>query len=47
MVVPVLYANFGEQEGFLVVFIVLAVVFAATAAIVALLGQETKGLILG
>ncbi len=41
-VVPAMYSGFGD-DGFALVFIVLSVAFAAVAAVVLILGKETKG----
>ena len=42
-VVPVLYSSFGTENGFVLVFIVLAAAFAAVAIVIAIFGKETKG----
>ena len=42
-IVPVVYANYGEQNGYTYVFILLTAVFAVVAVVVALLGKETMG----
>jgi len=42
-VVPAMYSSFGD-EGFALVFIVLSIAFAAVAAVVLILGKETKGM---
>ncbi|MDR1358062.1 MAG: MFS transporter [Coriobacteriales bacterium] len=43
MLVPVVYAFFGTENGFQLVFIVLTVVFVVVGAVVGILGIETKG----
>ncbi|MDR2035546.1 MAG: MFS transporter [Coriobacteriales bacterium] len=43
LIVPTMYAFFGEANGFELVFAVLAAVFLLVALVVALLGKETKG----
>jgi putative MFS transporter len=43
MIVPVVYAFFGTENGFQLVFIVLTAVFVVVAAVVGILGTETKG----
>jgi len=43
LIVPALYARFGEETGFVSVFVVLTVVFLAVALVVLLFGIETKG----
>ncbi len=43
-IVPVLYSSFGTENGFVLVFAVLAFAFAAVAVVIALFGRETKGL---
>ena len=42
-IVPVLYKSYGSDQGFVLVFVVLALAFAAVAVVVALFGRETKG----
>jgi putative MFS transporter len=46
MAVPALYAAAGVENGFVLVFVLLAAVFALTAAAVAIFGRETTGLAL-
>ncbi|MDR3037351.1 MAG: MFS transporter [Coriobacteriales bacterium] len=46
MIVPALYAGFGEEAGFTAVFIILMLVFFAAALVVAIFGKETKGIAL-
>ncbi|MDR3225019.1 MAG: MFS transporter, partial [Clostridiales Family XIII bacterium] len=43
LIVPALYARFGEETGFVSVFVVLTVVFLAVALVVLIFGIETKG----
>ncbi len=43
MIVPVVYAFFGQENGFQLVFVVLTVVFILVAIIVGVFGVETKG----
>lgn len=42
-VVPVLYNAYGTDQGFVLVFTVLAAAFAAVAIVITLFGRETKG----
>jgi putative MFS transporter len=42
-IVPWLYTGFGEQQGFIYIFVILMIVFLAAAVVVATLGRETKG----
>ena len=42
MIVPALYAIYGEETGFIAVFTVLTVVFLVVALVVAIFGIETK-----
>ena len=43
-IVPVLYSAFGTENGFVLVFALLAACFAAVAVVIALFGKETKGI---
>jgi len=43
-IVPVLYSAFGTENGFVLVFALLAACFAAVAVVIALFGKETKGM---
>ena len=43
-IVPVLYSAFGTENGFVLVFAILAACFAAVAVVIALFGKETKGM---
>jgi len=43
-VVPVLYSSFGSENGFMLVFAVLAAAFLAVAIVIAVFGKETKGM---
>jgi putative MFS transporter len=43
MLVPVVYAFFGEASGFEMVFVLLTIVYIAVAAVVGIFGVETKG----
>lgn len=43
LVVPVIYSNFGNQNGYTYIFVLLSAVFAAVAVIVGILGKETMG----
>jgi putative MFS transporter len=43
LIVPALYALFGEEKGFVSVFIVLTVTFLVVALVVLIFGVETKG----
>ncbi|GHT79651.1 MFS transporter [Actinomycetota bacterium] len=46
MIVPALYAIFGEAAGFTYVFIILMSVFLVAALVVGIFGKETKGVAL-
>lgn len=43
-IVPVLYSGFGKDEGFILVFAVLAAAFALVALVILVFGRETKGI---
>ena len=43
-IVPALYGMFGQEEGFVFVFLLLSAAFAAVAVTVLLFGKETKGI---
>jgi len=43
-IVPVLYSSFGSDNGFMLVFAVLAAAFALVAIVILLFGRETKGI---
>jgi len=43
-IVPVLYSMFGTEQGFIMVFMVLAGAFALVALVILIFGRETKGL---
>jgi putative MFS transporter len=43
MILPVLYAFFGAENGYTGVFILLTGVFLAVALVVGIFGRETKG----
>ncbi|MDR1496450.1 MAG: MFS transporter [Clostridiales Family XIII bacterium] len=43
LIVPALYALFGEEQGFVAVFVVLTATFLAVALVVLIFGVETKG----
>lgn len=43
MIVPVLYASFGAESGFAIVFTLLTGVFVVVALVVGIFGRETKG----
>ncbi|MDR2197817.1 MAG: MFS transporter [Coriobacteriales bacterium] len=43
MIVPALYVSFGQQRGFVYIFIILMIVFVIAALVVWLFGRETKG----
>ncbi len=43
-VVPAMYSAFGTDDGFVLVFAVLAAAFAAVAIVILIWGKETKGL---
>ena len=43
-IVPVLYSSFGKDEGFILVFAVLAAAFALVALVILIFGRETKGI---
>jgi putative MFS transporter len=42
-IVPAMYASFGAENGFVLVFAVLASAFAIVAVVIAIFGKETKG----
>jgi putative MFS transporter len=46
LIVPWLYTAFGEQQGFVYVFVILTAVFVIAAIVVGLLGRETRGVTL-
>jgi putative MFS transporter len=46
MIVPILYATFGEEAGFTYVFLILMLIFFAAALVVGIFGKETKGVAL-
>jgi putative MFS transporter len=46
MIVPALYAVFGEEAGFTYIFIILMAVFLIAAIVVGIVGKETKGVAL-
>jgi putative MFS transporter len=43
-IVPVIYSAFGTEDGFILVFAVLAAAFAAVAVVILAFGTETKGM---
>ena len=43
-IVPAMYAAFGTDDGFMLVFAVLAAAFAFVAVIILMFGKETKGM---
>jgi putative MFS transporter len=43
MIVPVLYASFGPEQGFVYIFAILMSVFIIAAVVVGVFGRETKG----
>ena len=43
-IVPVLYSSFGSDNGFMLVFAILAAAFALVAIVILLFGRETKGI---
>jgi putative MFS transporter len=46
LIVPALYAWFGTDRGFVLVFAILTIVFLAVAVVVLIFGVETKGKLL-
>ncbi|MDR1421298.1 MAG: MFS transporter [Coriobacteriales bacterium] len=44
MIVPALYASFGQQHGFVFVFSLLMAVFVIAALVVGIFGRETRGI---
>ena len=43
-IVPAMYASFGSDDGFMLVFAILAAAFAFVAIVILIFGKETKGM---